>query len=110
MQISRNICCNQDDNLAFKERKQVCDDIGCIYEKCGRQRDGWKDDEWKDDEWKDDGHWSKPTPKPTSWKDDGHRSKPTPKPTSWKDDGHNKCDMVSSYGYLKLSCSLEEVC
>ena len=78
MQISRNICCTQDDNLTVKEKKQVCDDIGCIYEKCGWQKDGYDDDAWEDDGYNDD---------KTSWKRDGYNDD-NPKP-AWEDDGYN---------------------
>ena len=102
VQISRNICCNQDDNLTVKEKKQVCDDIGCIYEKCGWQKDGYDDDAWEDDGYNDD---------KSSWKKDGYDDDSKP---SWNDDGYdqknkyNKKDNKESWYDFKNSYKDDE--
>jgi len=55
VQFARNICCTQHDDLTVGEKKEVCDDLGCIYEKCGWKKDGYDDDE-SQSSWKNDGY------------------------------------------------------
>lgn len=55
MQFARNICCNQHDDVTVGEKKEICEDLGCIYEKCAWKRDGYDDDDSKTS-WKNDGY------------------------------------------------------
>jgi hypothetical protein len=65
VQFARNICCTQDEDLTVREKKEVCDDLGCIYEKCGWKKDGWEDDSYSKDNYDDED--SRP-----AWNNDGY--------------------------------------
>ena len=61
LQFARNICCEQDDHVTVEGKKEVCDALGCIYEKCGWKKDGWEDDshgkdKYDTDKWGSDGY------------------------------------------------------
>ena len=54
LQIARNMCCSQGDDIGVKGKIKVCEDLGCIYEKCGWKKDGWEDDSYGKDDYDED--------------------------------------------------------
>ena len=93
LQFARNICCEQDDHVTVEGKKEVCDALGCIYEKCGWKKDGWEDDshgkdKYDDDKWGSDGYIKK-----DKYDDDDYKA-------DWGSGGYSKYD-DDKYQYKK---------
>ena len=129
-QTNRNICCDLGSDLSEATKRNVCQLLGCDYDKCQWRTDGYSGGgysgggysgggytetirEYKTEKYTEDEpseeyvkeeepaqKYYQETPKYISNKVEPVE-KPTSTPTSWKDDGHNKCDAVSSYDHLK---------
>ena len=92
--------------MTVEGKKEVCDALGCIYEKCGWKKDGWEDDSYGKDKYDDD-----------KWGSDGYIKKDK---TEWgsgtyskydDDDYHQKQKYYAEKKYSKDSddkCTSEE--
>jgi hypothetical protein len=89
--------------VTVEGKKEVCDALGCIYEKCGWKKDGWEDDshgkdKYDDDKWGSGGY--------SKYDDDKY-----PVEQDYDDDYYQKQKYYAEKKYLKDSddkCTSEE--
>ena len=67
----------------MKEKAEICDDLGCIYDKCGWKKDGYDDNDDSKPAWKSDGYDEDKYKNRNDYY--GDYSKP-----AWRNDGYNE--------------------